>query len=134
MDKGSKIQERNTVKIKNNTCNHICEEYIRTNLLGPKPRTIFHKISILCLCLCELSLLCLWFDSFRPSFSNSFSINLLFGLSRLQSMNFWAASQVWSLQISMLFFLKWISILNLTNFFPFFINEFIVLNNFRETI
>ena len=43
MDKGSKIQERNTVKIKNNTYNHICEEYIRIDLLEPKPRTIFIK-------------------------------------------------------------------------------------------
>ena len=43
MDKGLEIQERNTVKIKNNIYNHICEEYIRTDLLRPKSRTIFIK-------------------------------------------------------------------------------------------
>ena len=59
MDKGSKIQERNTVKIKNNTCNHICEEYIRTNLLGPKPMMIFIKFQSFVFAFVNLSLLCL---------------------------------------------------------------------------
>ena len=34
-------EERNTVAIKNQTCNRTCEEYIRIDLLGPVPRTIF---------------------------------------------------------------------------------------------
>ena len=36
-----KIKKENTVAIKNQTCNHTCEEYIRIDLLGPVPRTIF---------------------------------------------------------------------------------------------
>ena len=38
---GQKNQERNTVAIKNQTCNHTCEEYIRTNIVGPVSRMIF---------------------------------------------------------------------------------------------
>ena len=32
---------RNTVVIKNQTCNHTCEEYIRIDLLGPMSRMVF---------------------------------------------------------------------------------------------
>ena len=32
---------RNTVAIKNQTCNHTCEEYIRIDLLGPMSRMVF---------------------------------------------------------------------------------------------
>ena len=39
-----KKEERNTVAIKNQTCNHTCEEYIRIDLLGPMPRTIFPNL------------------------------------------------------------------------------------------
>ena len=35
-----KNQEGNTVTFKNQTCNHTCEEYIRTDHLEPVPRTI----------------------------------------------------------------------------------------------
>ena len=41
MNGGRKNQERNIVAIKNLTCNYTCEEYIRTDLLGPMSRTIF---------------------------------------------------------------------------------------------
>ena len=34
-------EERNTVAIKNQTCNRTCEEYIRIDLLRSVPRTIF---------------------------------------------------------------------------------------------
>ena len=35
-----KNQERNTVTFKNQTGNHTCEEYVRTDHLGLVPRTI----------------------------------------------------------------------------------------------
>ena len=36
-----KKEERNTVAIKNQTCNRTCKEYIRIDLLGPVPMMIF---------------------------------------------------------------------------------------------
>ena len=56
MNGGSKKKERNTVTIKNQTCNHTCEDYIRIDLLGPVPRTIF-------LNLIQFISLSLWIES-----------------------------------------------------------------------
>ena len=56
MNGGQKNQERNTVVIKNLTCNYTCEEYIRTNLLGLVSRTIFLNLIQSISLFCELSL------------------------------------------------------------------------------
>ena len=56
MNGGSKKKERNTVTIKNQTCNHTCEDYIRIELLERVPRTIF-------LNLIQFISLSLWIES-----------------------------------------------------------------------
>ena len=75
---GRKNQERNTVAIKNQTCNHTCEEYIRTNIVGPVPRMIF-------LNLFQSISLSLWIEPILfvvqlilTQFSNPLSTNSLF--------------------------------------------------------
>ena len=99
MNKGAKIQERNIVKIKNKTCNHICEEYIRTNLLGPEPRKIFIKFQSFVFSFVNSACYVCDLTHSNPVFSTHSLQIYCFGLSVLKSINLWAAFQVWSLQL-----------------------------------
>ena len=63
MNGDPKKEERNIVAINNQTCNPTCEEYIRIDLLGPMPRTIFlNLIQSVSLSIQSVSL-SLWIES-----------------------------------------------------------------------
>ena len=97
MNKGAKIQERNIVKIKNKTCNHICEEYIRTNLLGPEPRKIFIKFQSFVFSFVNSACYVCDLTHSNPVFSTHSLQIYCFGL---KSINLWVSFQVWSLQLA----------------------------------
>ena len=99
MNKGAKIQEKNTVKIKNNTCNHIYEEYIRKDLLGPKPRTIFIKFQSFVFAFMNSACYICDLTHSGPVFPTHYLQIYCFGLSKLKSINLWTTFQVWSLHI-----------------------------------